>query len=309
MNQRILKIIKLTYIIKELNIQNLGECIFVTLNQEHKVRINNVLVHIENNLSLKLHVDDLSKIACFSQFHFNRVFKSVTGESVYQHIKRVRLERASYYLVNTSYSISIIALKCGFGSISSFSDSFKIHFGKSASRFRKNHITQMTIEETLDVQIKYIPKIKSAYVKNIGSFKDSKENLKTLSSWIDSLNNMNKKYIRFMRLGYDSLYITKEENFRFDLCYIIPNDMTIPQEISIKEYSEQKVASLKILGHSTVEAITESCGKLRRWIIENNYEIKNESPILIIYGLGVIHNDDEDRSKLFDMEICFPVLK
>lgn len=280
----------------------------MTVKQEYKVRINKVLLYIEQNISSELKVEELAERACFSKYHFNRIFKSVTGESVYHYIKRVRLERASFFLTNYSSSVSKITQKCGFGSISNFSDSFKKYYGESPTQYRKQNSFHDQDFEEIDAKVKFLPYMRLAYVKNIGSYSDNNENKNLLTSWVESIKEQNKS-LRFIRLGYDSILITKELNYRFDLCYIIPPTIQVPQEISIKELHEQKVASFKAKTHSNVESIAEQCGKLSMWITENGYEFKMDLPVLIIYESGVIHSDDDDRSKLFEMEICIPINK
>ena len=45
-----------------------------------------------------LSLDALSRVGCFSKFHFHRVFKSITEETVNDMVVRMRLERAANLL-------------------------------------------------------------------------------------------------------------------------------------------------------------------------------------------------------------------
>ena len=80
-------------------------------------------------------------MASFSPFHFHRIFKLQTGESLHGFIKRTRLERAVALMTQRGWSkaradsLTDIALECGFGSSADFSRSFKQHFGVPPSRF------------------------------------------------------------------------------------------------------------------------------------------------------------------------------
>jgi AraC family transcriptional regulator len=56
-------------------------------------RVERVTRHVRSHLSDELAVADLAKIAHFSPFHFARVFKSTTGETLVQFVQRARLER------------------------------------------------------------------------------------------------------------------------------------------------------------------------------------------------------------------------
>ena len=61
--------------------------------------------------------------------------KALTGISVVDFIRNVRMEHAMKLINEKEYSISEIAYKCGFSSIGYFSTVFKKHFGKSPTDF------------------------------------------------------------------------------------------------------------------------------------------------------------------------------
>ncbi|MGI5863666.1 MAG: AraC family transcriptional regulator [Myxococcales bacterium] len=114
---------------------------------EYTARINRVLDYIENNLERSLALEELARVACFSPYHFHRVFKALIGESLYQFILRLRLERAAQQLAyQPDKSVTAVALDCGFGSSATFARAFKAAFDMSASEwraaFRKNCKTE-----------------------------------------------------------------------------------------------------------------------------------------------------------------------
>jgi AraC family transcriptional regulator len=105
---------------------------------EYLGRVHRVQDHIERNLAGDLRLEDLARVACFSPFHFHRVFAAVTGETLYQYILRVRLARAaSQLLQNPRKSITAIALDTGFGGSAAFARAFHASFGVSATTWRK----------------------------------------------------------------------------------------------------------------------------------------------------------------------------
>jgi AraC family transcriptional regulator len=63
--------------------------------QLYKERILRVLVFIQQNLGNELSLDELAKTAHFSAYHFHRIFRGIVGESLKEHIRRLRLERAA----------------------------------------------------------------------------------------------------------------------------------------------------------------------------------------------------------------------
>jgi AraC family transcriptional regulator len=106
---------------------------------EYLSRIHRAQDFIEKNLGHKLTLEDIAHSASFSPYHFHRIFSATTGETLYQFISRLRLEKAAGLLGQTpERSITEIALDVGFGSSATFARAFQVAFGMSASDFRKN---------------------------------------------------------------------------------------------------------------------------------------------------------------------------
>lgn len=66
--------------------------------QDYKRRMLRVLVHIQQHLEEAMPLEELARVACFSPYHFHRVFKGMVGESVKEHLRRLRLQRAASQL-------------------------------------------------------------------------------------------------------------------------------------------------------------------------------------------------------------------
>jgi AraC family transcriptional regulator len=58
-------------------------------------RVDRVIDHIRAHLGDELTLARLAAVAAFSPFHFHRVFKAITGETLFELIQRLRLERAA----------------------------------------------------------------------------------------------------------------------------------------------------------------------------------------------------------------------
>src|SRR5262245_37587423 len=66
--------------------------------EDYRRRMLSVLVHIQQHLDDELTLEELARVASFSQFHFHRLFRGLIGESVKEHVRRLRLERAAHQL-------------------------------------------------------------------------------------------------------------------------------------------------------------------------------------------------------------------
>jgi len=96
-----------------------------------------VIFYIEQNYSYDLTLDELSKVAGFSKYHFHRIFKSIIGENLSDYIRRVRLS-STILKFKTDQKITQIAMNSGYETNASFSKAFKKHFGITPKEFAKN---------------------------------------------------------------------------------------------------------------------------------------------------------------------------
>ena len=104
---------------------------------EYDKRVNRVIDHIRERLAEPLTLADLARVAAFSPFHFHRVFRAITGETLFGFIQRLRVERAAAALLGQrEVSVLEIALDHGFGSAATFARAFRAHFGMTATRWR-----------------------------------------------------------------------------------------------------------------------------------------------------------------------------
>lgn len=108
------------------------------LRAEYQARINRVIDHIEENLGRDLSLEELARVACFSPYHFHRIFRALVGEPLSQFVRRIRLERAAGQLASQPHKpVTDIALDLGFSGSAAFSRAFKDWFGRSASEWRE----------------------------------------------------------------------------------------------------------------------------------------------------------------------------
>jgi AraC family transcriptional regulator len=104
--------------------------------RDYRKRILRVLVHIQTHLDEALPLDELARVAHFSPYHFHRVFRGMVGESVKEHVRRLRLERAAQRLKLGDQPVVQIALDAGYETHESFTRAFSLLFGMPPSQFR-----------------------------------------------------------------------------------------------------------------------------------------------------------------------------
>ena len=93
--------------------------------------------YIRANLGQKIRIGDICKgigtNASTLHFHFRREL----GVSVNQFVILEKMKKARAMLIGTTYSISDIAVRCGFDNVYYFSNSFKKAYGISPLRYRE----------------------------------------------------------------------------------------------------------------------------------------------------------------------------
>lgn len=103
----------------------------------YAIRIERALGHIADHLDDRLDLDDLAAIACFSPFHFHRLFVAVTGETVAEAVRRLRLHRAAVELNRSQRPLARIALRAGYGSTAAFTRAFAAAYGTPPAAYRR----------------------------------------------------------------------------------------------------------------------------------------------------------------------------
>ncbi|HMA54151.1 MAG TPA: GyrI-like domain-containing protein [Acidobacteriota bacterium] len=105
--------------------------------EEYARRINAALDFIDRNLPDDIPLAKLAAVACFSPYHFHRLFSAFVGEPPAEYIRRLRLEKAAILLANdASVPVTTIALGCGFSTSALFCRLFKARFGMPPTAWR-----------------------------------------------------------------------------------------------------------------------------------------------------------------------------
>ena len=110
---------------KYMSTENLFPDVKVNKQKEYIDKFNLIFEYINNNFMEDISLEAIADVAGFSKFHFSRLFKQFTDMSFYDYLNQRRVKEAEKYLLNPSLSITEIALRSGFSSISTFNRVFK----------------------------------------------------------------------------------------------------------------------------------------------------------------------------------------
>lgn len=239
-------------------------------------RINQAIDHIVANLDGPLKLDSIAKVACFSPFHFHRVFRLLIGETLNQFVKRVRLERALWMLSHKKpRSLTEIALACGFTSNSNFSRAFKQRYGVAPSNFdletfrstRRGDINSVTFGEAaghrlerlppgenpdgFEVNLRALPPRCVAYIRVLDSFRPDvvADAAVRMIAWAEERGFADGQWLGYM---WDDPEIVELKDCRYDVGLEVPD--VVPQgEIGRIDFPPMQVAEIEIRGAIDLE--------------------------------------------------------
>ena len=109
----------------------------MVLDRDTLVRLKRSRDFLAETLDTPVSLADAAREACFSPFHYHRLFSNAFGHTPHEFVTRERVERAKFWLRTTDRSVSDICLEVGYGSLGTFSTMFHRTVGCSPSEYRR----------------------------------------------------------------------------------------------------------------------------------------------------------------------------
>jgi AraC family transcriptional regulator len=209
--------------------------------QDYQERILRVLVHLERHLDEPLQLAALAGLAGWSPCHFHRIFTGMVGETVADHVRRVRLERAALAMRaqgGRGASVLRIALDAGYQDHSAFARAFRQRFGCTPSAWRRRprprrrsddprrHPAHDLPESAMDIQIRTLDPLRVAFVRHLGPYQECGGAWRTLIAWAGGRGLLNADAV-CLGVGHDDPAVTEPAHIRYDACIVVP-DGTLP---------------------------------------------------------------------------------
>jgi AraC-like DNA-binding protein len=85
---------------------------------------------------LPLGVDQIAREACFSRYHFIRLFRQAFQQTPHQYLTQRRIERAKELLSSSRLTVTDVCFEVGFQSLGSFSSLFHKYVGHAPIAYR-----------------------------------------------------------------------------------------------------------------------------------------------------------------------------
>jgi len=117
-------------------------------------RIVNAKLFIDEHFAERIDLNNIADEACFSKFHFIRLFNDIYKKTPHQYLSSVRIEKARE-LLTTGLNVADACYTVGFDSISSFTGLFKRITGHTPAAYQQQQFQKK--RAMAQTPLKFIP--------------------------------------------------------------------------------------------------------------------------------------------------------
>ena len=295
-------------------------------NFDYVARVNRAVDYVTRNLDQPLRLEEVAKAACFSSYHFHRIFRALMGETLASFVKRVRLERSVYLLSHRNgASLTEIALACGFSSSSDFSRSFRSHYGAPPSRFdverfrlsgrkalevastppgERQKLKRLPAGKNPDgfaVTLRKLPARRVAYIRVHRPYEGDHvvQAIKRLLAWAEARGLANGQWLGYQ---WEDPEIVPLNKCRYDVALEVPATTVGDGEVSINTFPPCLLAEIDIKGSIDVE-LRALDWLYRTWLPSSGYAPAHQPGFEAWNGRPFAHGMEH-----FELRVQLPVV-
>lgn len=217
-------------------------------------RLNRVLAYIYDNLDEDLSLDRLAEVACMSRYHWHRVFRAMTGETLSDLVRRLRLINAANALIEEETPVRTIAERAGYKNLSSFSRAFKLAHGLSPNDFRQHGTSIGSLlrkinkgQDMYPIAIREFQTVRAAGVLHKGPYRKIGSAFKTLGGTLMAHSLMQEVDELFV-IYHNAPGSGPEDDFRSHVAVSILN--SFPEKLDGLDYFDVEGGRYAVLEHT-----------------------------------------------------------
>jgi len=212
-------------------------------------RIERVAEYLFDHLDDDLDFHRLAEEAFLSPYHFHRVYRSMTGETATETLRRMRLHRAAIQLISSSAAIATLAKSAGYASVPAFSRAFRSAYGLPPSTYREQQFRRIRRTDPLTrpfatsrhpskeanmhtVTFETRPSIRVVALAHHGSYDDMGTTFEKLNIW--SMGQGIPQNAQSFGIYYDDPASVAAAALRSDACIAVDDSFTPAGEYNIK---------------------------------------------------------------------------
>jgi AraC family transcriptional regulator len=280
--------------------------------------IKQLVEKIEENVAEEINILELSKSSNMSPWHFQRLFKTMIGDSLGGYVRGRRLSLAAEMLRETELRIIDIAFSVGFKSHEAFARAFKKYFKQSPKLFKEQRpsiiinkkplLTEILFEHAIEginpnpiIETRAAQQITGLEIMIPSPFVTDKNLCEICAApWIELWKRQEELTERTPKTFYG---LTQSESGNFteeNLNYIAgvptPLESPIPKGMVIHTVPKQQVAVFEILASIEEDSLQRTVDYIYGyWLPNSDYERDTGDD----YGFfeGVIDLEDPNSLK------------
>jgi len=294
---------------------------------EYERRIHRVTAHIDRHLDQTLDLESLAAVANFSPFHFHRLFRAWTGETLGDYLRRRRVETGALRLMTQpSATVLEVALAVGFGSGEAFARAFRQRFGASPSAWRDERNsgqaersldqarggagfdhghspTAMTEDTTMNDKVSLIdmPATPVAYFRHVGPYGQPVARfwIERVAPWMEENRLLGR--VRY-GIAHDDPTITDPGRCRYDACVVAEPTEVLSGQALRTVLPGGRYACMRFEG--TVDQVDAAWQRLLGgWLPASGLQLDSR-PMLEHYPVDATF---DPATGVFDCKLCIPV--
>lgn len=244
------------------------------MKTDYHLKLKPVIRYLEKNYNTQLNLEDVARIASLSPYHFHRVFKAVTNETLNDYLRRLRLQQAAQDLFYKKPAVIDVALEYGFSSSQSFAKAFRKYFNMSPTDVRScpsvelfsiaiqnskmghqlskngndstdadSYTSPHTKQRRVTMERKQFEPTTLAYVRVTGPYGENYEPaIGKLYQWAGAEGVADATCIF---IYHDNPELTPVDKCRTDICLMVPESVKIAGDIELQAFVGGEYATLR----------------------------------------------------------------
>lgn len=253
--------------------------------KKYEDRLYRVLSYIYDHLDEDLNLDTLADIACMSRYHWHRVFRAMTGETLADTIRRLRLSKAANTLIQEDTPVREIAASLGYHHLASFSRAFKKAHGVSPKEYRErgiaitNYLNLNKGDELMySIKIKELEEIRAAGMLHVGPYQNIGIAFNNLGGVLVA-NSLMSRVDELFAIYHDPPDCKPSTELRSHVAVSIKDGF--PDDLENMEYFQVVGGKYAVLEHKGPYATLKAAYEwfYGKWLPQSGFEPKDAPPI------------------------------
>jgi AraC family transcriptional regulator len=219
-------------------------------------------------------LEELAAAAAISRFHFHRIWRVMTGETIGETMRRLRLEQAAHTLSNSERSVTDVALSSGFATPQAFARAFRREKGISPSVFRgqkESHARHAASPKDAPVEIVWVaPTTIIAKRRNGGPYQNLNAEFGAVWTWAQTTGLL--EHLRAIYgIPYDDPASVPEAMLHYDACLDFGSEPSLPDHLHFASLGGCEHARVRVVGsYNGLDAAMQCL--LGDWLIQSGRE-------------------------------------